>query len=250
VGGFRVDWYPFRIRLRTRLAPHEPGSFPPSPLPLLLAPRTVEVELDLAFEPTTPAIDFCRGLPEDVLAALAPLGAHHLEQSGAWRGYLEVDGVRREIQGTGSRDHSWGRRSWEAADHWRLFTARLRPRSGNGDEVAVHALAVGVRGRRIEGGFVERGGRAERVTRVLFVPDGVDRTLRSFELWLTTDRGETLRLRGSVERTLTVPVDVDRRVLRHLAGRPYRLLLHENFARYETDDHAGYGMAELTARPV
>jgi hypothetical protein len=97
---------------------------------------------------------------------------------------------------------------------------------------------------------VERGGRAERVTRVLFVPDGVDRTLRSFELWLTTDRGETLRLRGSVERTLTVPVDVDRRVLRHLAGRPYRLLLHENFARYETDDHAGYGMAELTARPV
>jgi phosphohistidine swiveling domain-containing protein len=248
VGGFRVDWHPFRIRLETRLAPHDPASFPPAPLPLLCAPRTVDVRLDLTLDPTTPAIDFCRGLPGDVLQALAPLGAHHIEQSGVWRGFVEVDGRRREIQGTGGRDHSWGRRSWDAADHWRLFTARLHPRSG-GDEVSVHALAVSVRGRRVEGGFVARGERVDRITRVLFVPDeGGAAPLQAFELRVATERGETLRLRGRVVRTLSVPVDVERRVLRHLAGRPYRLILHENFTSYEADGHAGHGMAETTER--
>jgi hypothetical protein len=249
VGGVRVDWSPFRIRLKTRLAPHEPASFPPPPVPLLLAPRTVDVELDLVFEPTTPAIDLCRGLPEDVLKALAPLGAHHLEQSGVWRGHVEVDGVRRAIRGTGSRDHSWGRRDWAAADHWRLFTARLLPRAAGDGEVAVHALAVSVRGRRIEGGFVARAGRADRITRVLCVPEGGSGAVRALDLRVTTEQGETLRLRGTVERTITVPVDVERRLLRHAAGRPYRLLLHEHFTRYEMDGHAGYGMAEFTARP-
>lgn len=250
VGGVHVDWHPFRIRLRTRLAPHEPESFPPPPVPLLLAPRTVEVQLDLEFEPTTPAIDFCRGLPEDVLATLAPLGAHHLEQSGVWHGHLEIDGARRDIRGTGSRDHSWGLRSWDDADHWRLFSARLLPRAGGAGELAVHALAVSVRGRRIEGGFVTREGRAERLTRVVCAPEGEGGAVRALELLLTTEGGETLRLRGTVEQTLTVPVDVERRPWRHLAGRPYRLLLHENFTRYEMGDRAGYGMAEFTARPV
>jgi hypothetical protein len=218
-------------------------------VPLLCAPRTAHVRLDLTLEPTTPAIDFCRGLPDDVLEALADLGAHHLEQSGVWRGFVEVEGTRREIHGTGSRDHSWGRRSWDAADHWRLFTARLHPRSG-GDELSLHALAVSVRGRRIEGGFLTRGGRAERITRVLFAPDdGGAPALRTFELRVSTGRGESLRLRGKVERTLTVPVDVERRLLRHLTGRPYRLVLHENFSRYEAEGHAGYGMAETTERP-
>ncbi len=249
VGGVRIDWRPFRIRLETRLAPHDPDSFPPSLVPLLLTPRTVDVRLDLTLEPTTPAIDFCRGLPDDVLEALAPLGAHHVEQSGIWRGFVEVDGKHCAVRGTGSRDHSWGRRSWDAADHWRLFTARLLPRSG-GDEVSVHALAVSVRGRRIEGGFLTRGDRAERITRVLFVPDGtLGAPLRTFELQVTTERGLGLRLRGTVARTLTVPVDVERRLLRHLAGRPYRLVLHENFTRYEGESHAGYGMAETTERP-
>src|SRR5262249_41676755 len=202
----------FRLRLRTRLGAHDPSSFPPAPLPMLLMPRTVEVDLDLALEPATPAIDFCRGLPDDVLDALAPLGAHHVEQSGTWRGSLVVGGVRHEVRGTASRDHSWGRRSWDAADHWRLFTARLRPRGGGG-ETAVHALVVSVRGRRIEGGFVSRGGRAERITRVVFVPDAHEAAaMRAFELRVTTERGETLRVRGTVERTLTVPVDVERRL--------------------------------------
>jgi hypothetical protein len=53
-----------------------------------------------------------------------------------------------------------------------------------------------------------------------------------------------------VEQVVSIPVQPERRLWRHLAGRPYRLVLHENFTRYELDGAQGYGMAELTERPV
>jgi rifampicin phosphotransferase len=244
VAGQEVLFGPFRFRATTRLSPHEPSSFPPGLLPLVLSPRTVDLSVDLTLEATTPLVDFCRGLPAETLAALGPLGAHHLEESGRWRGELRIDGRRIVFDGTGSRDHSWGQRSWDAADHWRLFTVRF------GDDLAVHALAVSVRGRLIEGGFLWRGGRAERITRVQYVTDGGASALRSFELRVTTAAGVPLRLTGRVMRSITVPVDVEPRPGRHLRGRPYRLLLHENFTRYEALGRIGHGMAELTERPL
>jgi hypothetical protein len=73
--------------------------------------------------------------------------------------------------------------------------------------------------------------------------------LRSFELEITTAAGPPLRLRGRVWRTVTVPVQLERRPWRHLAGRPYRLILHENFTVYEGEGRRGHGMAEITQRP-
>ena len=244
VAGLRASWSPFRFRATTRLAFHEAEAFPAAPLPLLLRPRTTSVSVDLTLEPATPALDFCQGLSAETLAALAPLGAHHLEQSGVWRGAITLDGRRVAVAGSGSRDHSWGRRSWAAADHWRLFTVSF------GEDLAVHALAVSATGRLVEGGFVWRDGRAERITRVQYVTEGKGRALRALELRLTTAAGPPLRLRGRVLRTITVPVDVERRPVRHLHGRPYRLVLHESFTRYETADRVGHGMAEFTERPL
>jgi hypothetical protein len=243
VGGAAASWRPVRLRVEMRLSAHEGAGFPPALLPLLLAPRTVPVTIDLAFLPTTPAVDLCDGLPEDVLRSLRPLGSHHVEQSGAWRGAVVVDGHAFPVTGTGSRDHSWGLRDWDAADHWRLFTVRLGP------DLAVHALAVGVQGRLVEGGFVWRGGRAERITRVQCAAERRGRALRSFALEVTTAAGPPLHLRGTVWRAVTVPVQLDRRPWRHLAGRPYRLLLQENFTRYQAGGRTGYGMAEITERP-
>jgi pyruvate,water dikinase len=244
VAGQRVTWHPFRFRAQARLARHEAAGFPGPVLGLLLEPRTVEIEIDLTLEPTTPAVDYCRGLPVDTLTTLAPLGAHHLEQSGAWRGVVAIDGRSVAVDGTGSRDHSWGRRSWEAADHWRLFSVRFGP------DLAVHALAVSACGRLVEGGFVWRGGRAERITRVQYVTEREGPAVRAFDLRVTTAAGPPLRLRGTVVRTIVVPVDVERRPGRHLLGRPYRLVLHENFTRYEAAGRVGHGMAELTERPL
>lgn len=245
VGGMRYDWQGPTLRFDGALAPHEACDFPPGPIPLLLAPRTVRVQLDLSCRPTTPAVDFCDGLSDEALAALRPLGSHHVEQSGVWRGRLELDGRSSEVDGTGSRDHSWGLRDWEAVDHWRLFTLRL------GDDFAVHALALGVRGVRVEGGFLWRDERLERVTRVEHVTERDEQgRVRSLDLELGTQNGDVLRLHGTPERAIQVPLQLERRPLRHLRGRPYRLVLHEHYTLWEAVGRQGRGIAEYAGRPL
>jgi pyruvate,water dikinase len=241
VGATTVSWDPPGLTLDGDFAPHEAAAFPPGPLPLLLSPRTVAVRAHLTFSAGTPAVDFTRGLPDDVRAALAELGSNHVEQSGEWRGTVGVDGHTGPFDGTGSRDHSWGLRDWDAADYWRLFTLRL-------PGLALHALLVSARGRLVQGGFVWKDGVAQAVTRVEYAARREQGRVRELdvEVWTAADR---LRLRGIVQRTLVVPVQLDRRPWRHLAGRPYRLLLHENFTRYEAGGQEGYGMAEFTDRP-
>ncbi|HVR70854.1 MAG TPA: PEP-utilizing enzyme, partial [Vicinamibacteria bacterium] len=241
VGATTISWDPPGLSCRGDFAPHEDAAFPPGPLPLLLAPRTAAVSLEATFSPATPAIDFTRGLPEDARQALEELGSRHVEQSGDWRGELILDGRAMPFAGTGSRDHSWGLRDWNAADHWRLFTLRL-------PALAVHALVVSARGRLVQGGFVWRDGRARPVTRVEYAAERAEGRVRAvdLEVWTGADR---LRLRGTVLRTLVVPVQLERRPWRHLLGRPYRLLLHENFTRFEAGGQEGHGMAEFAERP-
>ena len=243
VGGFRLDWHPLRLTLDTEVAAHEGSSFPPPPIPLLLTPGTVRVQGTLALEPTTSAVDFSALLSEDAREWMRPLGSHHVEQSGRWRGELQIDGVTTPFDGRGSRDHSWGRREWSAADYWRLFMAPIS------DELAVHALITSARGRLVTGGVVWRDGSAEAISRVEYAAIGdVAGRPRSFELELQTASGP-LRLQGTVEHTVSIPVDPERRLWRHLTGRPYALVLHENFTRYEVEGQVGYGMAEITERP-
>jgi pyruvate,water dikinase len=241
VGATTVFWNPPRLRLDGDFAPHEGIAFPPGPLPMLLMPRTVPVRLDLAFSPQTPAVDFTPGLAAEVRSVLAELGSHHVEQSGDWRGKLTVDGHVVDFGGSGSRDHSWGLRDWDAADHWRLFTVRI-------SALAVHALVVSVRGRLVQGGFLWREGQARPITRVQYATERTGGQVQALDLEVWAD-ALRVRLRGTVRRTITVPVQLEHRAWRLLAGKPYRLLLHENFTRFETDGHEGYGMAEFTERP-
>jgi phosphohistidine swiveling domain-containing protein len=243
VGGTTVSVDPVTLRLRGRFSAHAAG-FPRAPLALLATRRTTQVEADLRFVPTTPAVDFSEQLRDEQRRWLEPLGAHHVEQSGAWSGTIAIDGNAQNFEGTGSRDHSWGRRDWDAADHWRLFTVRF------GADLAVHALAVCVEGHVVEGGFVWRHGRAERITRVQSAGVWAGGVLQTIEVEIGLAGGPPLRLQGTVQRRITVPVQLDRRPLRHLRGRPWRLLLHEHFTRYTWGDRTGFGMAEITERPV
>jgi len=242
VGGLAAGGYPSILRADTRLAEHDPDSFPSGPLAVLLAPRTVEVRIDLEFRATSPAADHCASMDEETRRRLEPLGDHHVEQSGRAEGDVTVGGRRFRFRGTGSRDHSYGRRDWDAADHWGLFTMRL------GEDVALHALAVCVRGRMVEGGFVWRGGGLERVTRVehAWETDG-DRP-RAVAIEVSTDGGPPLHVRGTVLATVSVPVQPERRLRRHLAGRPWRLVLDESFTRYEGAGRTGFGIAERARR--
>jgi hypothetical protein len=240
VGAITVSWDPPGLAVHGDCAPHEGHAFPPGPLPLLLAPRTARVDLALSFHAATPAVDLAAALPEELALALRELAAHHVEQSGEWRGTLAVDGRSGPFEGTGSRDHSWGLRDWDAADHWRLFTFRVA-------DVGVHALAVAARGRLVEGGFVWRGGDLRPVTRVEYAAERAEGRVRAFQLELWTGT-ESLRVSGQVLRTIRVPVQLERRAWRHLAGQPYRLALDEQFTRYELGGAHGYGMAEFTTR--
>src|SRR6185295_3972804 len=117
---------------------------------------------------------------------LRPLGDHHLEQSGAWTGEIRVDGRRLAFSGVGSRDHSWGRRDWEALDSSRLFIASF------GEDLAAHALAVTVRGKSVEGGYVWRDGRAHRITRIHYVTQREHGALRAFTLRVIPVEGAPL----------------------------------------------------------
>lgn len=240
VAGIGAAWSPMRLSFSGRLAAWEAGEFPPGPLPLLLAPRRVEVDLDLAFEPASPAIDLVAGLSEEARGIAEPLGRHHVEQSGCFRGQLTIDGQRLRLEATGSRDHSWGQRDWSAADHWKLFTVRF------GDDLTLHALTTSVRGRQLSGGFLWREARVFAITRVECAHEpGAER----LELEVQLETGERLALRGTRERLLTIPVELERRPLRHLAGSPWALVLRENFTRYEALGRVGYGIAEFAERP-
>ena len=243
VAGAATTFAPVSLRTKTRLAPLEGDTFPPGPLPLLLAPRSVEVELDLAFRPLGPAVDFSRLLTAAQREAMRPLGDHHVEQAGTFAGRVTIDGRPFPVLGTGSRDHSWGLRDWTAYDHSHLFLARF------GDDLVLHALTVVSNGRLVEGGFLWREGRTERITGILYAADRANGRLRAVELEIRTALGPPLLLQGEVERTLVIPVQIDRRPSRHLVGRPYALLLHENFVRWEALGRLGFGVAELSERP-
>jgi pyruvate,water dikinase len=242
VGGLAGGGPPARLRARTRLAEHDDDAFPPGPLALLLAPRTVEVRIDLAFHATCPAVDLCESVDEETRRRLEPLGARHVEQSGRAEGEVAIGDRVFRFRGTGSRDHSFGRRDWEAADHWGLFTMRL------GEDVALHALAVCVRGRMVEGGFLWREGRLERVTRVEHVWEMEDGRPRAVAIEVSTEAGSPLHVRGTMLSTVSVPVQPERRPWRHLAGRPWRLVLDESFTRYEGAGRTGFGIAERARR--
>jgi rifampicin phosphotransferase len=243
VGGFSTAWRPVALRFEGGLARHEAEAFPPGPIPLLLSPRTVEVSLDLTFTPSTPPIDFCEVLTDEQRRQVEALGHHHVEQAGRWTGTARIDARTSVLDGSGGRDHSWGLRDWAALDHSRLFTARF------GEDLALHALAVSVRGRRVEGGFLWRDRSAEILRRVEWAPLHSGGRLTSFELEVTTALGERLLLHGTVEAAIPVPVEVERRPRRLLMGRPWALLLHEGFTRYEMAGRTGVGMVEVSERP-
>ena len=243
VEGAATTFAPVRLHARTRLAPLEGGTFPPAPLPLLLAPRSVEVEVDLAFRPVGPAVDFSLLLTAAEREAVRPLGDHHIEQAGTFEGKVTIGDRTYDVAGTGSRDHSWGSRDWSAYDHSHLFLARFD------DDVVLHALTAVANGHLVEGGFLWRGGQVERVTGILYAAERTEGRLRSLELEVRSASGPPLVLKGTVERTLVVPVQIDRRPSRHVVGRPYALLLHENFVRWEGLGRVGQGVAELSERP-
>jgi hypothetical protein len=78
---------------------------------------TVDVSMDLRFEPLTPAYHY------SAHPAWARLFDVHIEQSGRFSGVVTIGDSPYEIDALGSRDHSWGTRDWSHPRGWTFFTA-------------------------------------------------------------------------------------------------------------------------------
>jgi hypothetical protein len=86
----------------------------------------VPVKLDLEFNATTPLVNFKNAVMPDasskVIASekwnreffqkLREVKIGHTEQGGISKGWMEIDGQKREVEWRGIRDHSWGSRRW------------------------------------------------------------------------------------------------------------------------------------------
>lgn len=103
--------------------------------------------MDLQFEAIHPPYAYSahpQGCPQQ-------LATDRIEQSGKLRGVVEFQGQRFEVNSTGARDHSWGTRDWDYAQHWKWLHAQ-------NDDVAVHFWDMNMAGRRELRGYVYRDG--------------------------------------------------------------------------------------------
>ena len=212
------------------------GGLPPRPRAAAPgAARPPSCGSTCVFAPTTPAVDFTHGLTATERARLSPLGAHHVEQSGRWRGGIEIDGERWPLRRHGQPrpllgPARLGCRGLVAPVHGPL---RRRPRRARPRRQR--------RGRVVEGGFLWREGTGPCARGL----DGARHAgaLRSVRSSWVTPRGAPAHRGGGRTYGHRARAARTRGIGRHLAGRPWRLLLHENFTRYE-GRRAGTGFTD------
>ena len=77
---------------------------------------------------------------------------NRIEQTGRVTGSMTIDGRTISVDTIGWRDHSWGTRDWEAAQHWKWLHAQA------GADLAVHFFDIYALGRRELRGYVLRDG--------------------------------------------------------------------------------------------
>jgi len=157
----------------------------------------------------------------------------HYEQHVRGTGFVEVDGVRHELDGLGLRDHSWGPRYWQNLAWYRFMPLVFTP-----DFAMCVVLVADHDGGLHPGGMVLRVG-----------PDGergyVDILDATFETTYDGDLpvGQTMTVR-TAERSYVVHGESMSLIpLRNRrAGLTTRIT--EAMSRFECDGVVGYGMSE------
>jgi hypothetical protein len=200
--------------------------------------RAVHVALDVRYEALTPGIGTDgqgRGatMSAPAAAASATVGKGHLEQSGRWAGWLEVDGRRHHWdRALGNRDRSWGPRRWGGPTMWRWFSINV------GETVHFGGIRLGTGAGDLHRGWVWDGGRATSVAewrlRTELADDAV--TQRVVHLEVVDKAGRTHRLRGDVQRVADI-------------GRMVGTLVNEGLTRWTYlggpgGPGVGYGICE------
>jgi hypothetical protein len=198
------------------------------------ASRPARLRLDLTFHALTPAVGVDgqgRGGTGASAATGQTVGKGHLEQAGRWRGWIEADGVRRElVAARGNRDKSWGPRRWGGPRMWRWFSINV------GDDVHFGGIRIGTEAGDLHRGWVWRDGAHASVrewdVRTVLAADGLTHTRT--DVRVTDARGRVHGLAGELLRVAPVVHDV--------GGR--RTVINEGLARWTYEGREGYGIAE------
>ncbi len=170
--------------------------------------------------------------PSEIVSALKMGGAKHYEQSMTVRGSVTVDGLRYDVDGSGHRDHSWGRRDWAPSERWRWITGQV-------DDVAFSAMYLTVAGTHVVNGFVRDDDRIALVDalRLKNTFDAAGFGARTLTLDLDAG-GKHYAITGEVSDNLSLPIDGARSRSQYTIGR----------TRFRIGDRVGYGVAEFLER--
>jgi len=170
--------------------------------------------------------------PGEILSTLRMRASRHYEQSVAVRGTIEIGGERFAFDGTGHRDHSWGRRDWAPSQ-------RLRWMSGQMEGLAFNAIYITIAGTHATNGYVWHNGRCAALDELhlenTFDASGL--AGRHLQLDLTAG-GERLSIAGDVYLNVPLPIVGDRFSIIYTVGR----------TRYQCGSRTGYGVAEFLER--
>jgi hypothetical protein len=186
--------------------------------------REVEVSGDLQFGAWGSPLSFRSGLTEGV-------ASEHFEQPGSVTGTIAVDGERRDLDGRGLRDHSWGVRDWQRVPYWRWFGLVVDP------DHYVMVNNVGVAGGgETAGGFLMREGELAPIV-ACETESELDPELgcqRRFHARARDERGRSTEIEGRAVEVAPLRQRRDGR-LTHV---------NEGLTEYEWEGHRGMGISE------
>ena len=241
VGGFTWDiveplkkWH-IRFDGRLNVGGHDPAI----PIDAVVAAadgtgEQVDVSYDLIFERDKPAYLYDENPEWDGLFD------GHIDEVGTVKGTLRVGEKTYEIDGRGSKDHSWGARDWSKPKGWRWVDMLFE----DGTEVTVWRATFAGTNWLDDGAIYVDGETAEKVTSfsesVTFVERPRADRPASWEFEITS---ENHRIRGRGEMIAVAPLLFPFRTREGTRGMMWN---DRTVFRCELDDgRVGYGSAEF-----
>lgn len=150
-----------------------------------------------------------------------------IEQSGKITGTLRIGDRTIEINTSGHRDHSWGRRDWDALHYYRWLQCQST------DRFSVHFWEFYALGRRQVRGYVFKDGVMAEITDLSVDWEG-DKFLNqeSFSCDIVDEAGRSTRVKANVFGVFPLPAASN-------------FVLNEGAAHIEIDGNLGSGWMEM-----
>ena len=195
----------------------------------------VPVKVALEYENVIPVYGLGGG--SGIQGAEDSIAVGHYQGPCSVAGWVEIDGERRDINGLGFRDHSWGPRKWQGPHYWRWISCMADERNG------FVAWTQKIGDTRSPGnGMVLRDGVMELVTKVTVVSDYSEAPYypTGMRVTMETESGEEVTASGTVFHNVPLRNRRDGEIAR----------LAEVLMKIDYQGRTGYGICEYHDRMV